>query len=53
VERVEGYYEREIDAAADILSSVIQPAIIRFLGFVVAGILVARYLPMFDRAIWS
>lgn len=46
--KVADYFEKEIDASVELLSSVIEPVIILFLGMVVAGILVAMYLPMFE-----
>ncbi len=46
--KVADYYEKEIDAKIETLSSVIEPVIIVILGVVVAGILIAMYLPMFD-----
>lgn len=46
--KVADYYDREIDASVELLSTVIEPVIILFLGLVVAGILVSMYLPMFD-----
>ncbi len=46
--RVAEYYERELDGRIDMLSSVIEPVLILFLGILVAAILVSMYLPMFD-----
>jgi type IV pilus assembly protein PilC len=46
--KVADYYERELDGRIDMLSSVIEPVIILFLGVLVAAILISMYLPMFD-----
>lgn len=46
--RVAEHYEQEIDSRVETLSSVIEPVIILILGFVVAGILISMYLPMFE-----
>ncbi len=46
--RVADYYERELDGRIDMLSSVIEPVLILFLGILVAAILISMYLPMFD-----
>ncbi len=42
------YYEKEIDGKVETLSSVIEPVIIVLLGFLVGGILISIYMPMFD-----
>jgi type IV pilus assembly protein PilC len=46
--KVAAYYERELDAKIDVLSSLIEPVVVLLLGFVVAGILISMYLPMFE-----
>ena len=46
--RAAEYYESETDTQVTTLTSLIEPAIIIFLGFFVAFILVAMYLPLFD-----
>lgn len=46
--KVAEYYEREIDGKVEQLSSVAEPIIVLILGLMVAGILIAMYLPMFD-----
>jgi type IV pilus assembly protein PilC len=46
--KVAAYYERELDAKIDALSSLIEPVVVLLLGFVVAGILISMYLPMFE-----
>jgi type IV pilus assembly protein PilC len=46
--QVAGYYERELDHRVDTLSAMIEPFLILALSIIVAGILAAMYLPMFD-----
>lgn len=47
LEKVADFYDEEVDAAVDALTSMIEPIIIVFLGVVVGGILIAMYMPMF------
>lgn len=46
--KISVFYEEEVDAAVDALTSVIEPIMIVVLGIVIGGILIAMYLPMFD-----
>jgi type IV pilus assembly protein PilC len=46
--KVAEYYENELDRTVETLASVIEPVIVLFLGLIVASILIAMYLPMFD-----
>jgi type IV pilus assembly protein PilC len=46
--KISQFYEEEVDAAVDALTSVIEPVMIVLLGIVIGGILIAMYLPMFD-----
>jgi type IV pilus assembly protein PilC len=48
--KVADFYDEEVDAAVDALTSMIEPLIIVFLGVVVGGILVAMYMPMFSMS---
>ncbi len=40
--------EAEIDSLIDTLTSIIEPVLIIILGIIIAGLLIALYLPMFD-----
>lgn len=42
------FYEDEVDGAVANLSSLMEPIIMVFLGFIVGGLLVAMYLPLFS-----
>jgi type IV pilus assembly protein PilC len=45
--KIADFYDDEVDAAVEQLTSVIEPAMIVIMGVVVGGMLVAMYLPMF------
>jgi type IV pilus assembly protein PilC len=42
------FYDEEVDVAVSALLSLMEPAIIAILGLMVGGMVVARYLPVFD-----
>jgi len=44
--KVAEFYEDQVDAAVDGLTSIIEPVIIAFLGVVVGTIVVALFLPI-------
>ncbi|WP_277074973.1 type II secretion system F family protein [Simonsiella muelleri] len=46
--KVAEFYEEEVDAAVDMLSSLMEPIIMVVLGGIVGTILVAMYLPLFN-----
>jgi type IV pilus assembly protein PilC len=48
LKKIAEFYQEEVDAATDALTSIIEPIMIIFIGIVVGGILIAMYLPMFD-----
>ena len=48
LKKISQFYEEEVDAAVDALTSVIEPVLIVLMGLVVGGILIAMYLPMFN-----
>ena len=43
-------YEEEVNNAVDSLSSLLEPAIIVFVGVIVGAMVVAMYLPIFKMA---
>lgn len=45
--KVADFYEEEVDALIDALSSLMEPMIMAFLGVVIGGLVVAMYLPIF------
>jgi type IV pilus assembly protein PilC len=48
LKKVSDFYQEEVDAAVEALTSVIEPIMICVLGVIIGGILIAMYLPMFD-----
>ena len=47
LEKVANYYDTEVEATVNALTSLIEPILIVILGAVVGGILISLYLPMF------
>ncbi|RUR07510.1 type II secretion system F family protein [Legionella sp. km772] len=45
--KVADFYEEEVDAAVDSLSSLLEPIIMSILGVLVGGLVVAMYMPIF------
>ena len=48
LEKVATFYEAEVDAAVDGLTSMLEPLIMCILGLLVGGLVVAMYLPIFQ-----
>ncbi len=48
LEKVADYYEEEVDALVDSLTSLMEPMIMSVLGVLVGGLIVAMYLPIFQ-----
>jgi type IV pilus assembly protein PilC len=48
--KVADFYELEVDAAVDSMSSLLEPLIMAILGVLVGGLVVAMYLPIFKLA---
>lgn len=46
--KIADFYEDEVDAAVDGLTSIIEPILIVFLGVTIGFIVVAMFMPMFD-----
>lgn len=45
--KVADFYEADVDAAVDAMSSLMEPAIMAILGVLVGGMVIAMYLPIF------
>jgi type IV pilus assembly protein PilC len=45
--KVADFYEDEVDAAIQSLTSIIEPLLMIMVGFIVGIIVIAMYLPMF------
>ena len=48
--KIADFYDEEVDSAVDVLSSMIEPFIMVFLGGAIGFIVVAMYLPVFKLA---
>ena len=48
LERIGTFYDQEVDAMVEGLTSLIEPILIVFMGGAVGGILISLYLPMFN-----
>ena len=46
--KVADYYDTEVDTATTALTSILEPALIVIMGIIIAGVLLAMYLPMFE-----
>jgi type IV pilus assembly protein PilC len=50
LERVSQFYEEEVEAAVEAMTSAIEPIMMVFLGGIVGSLLIAMYLPIFTLA---
>lgn len=50
LEKIADFYDDEVDAAVDALTSMIEPIMMVFLGGVVGGFMISMYLPIFSMA---
>ena len=48
--KIADFYEEEVDAAVEALTSLLEPMMMVFIGGIVGGLLVAMYLPIFTVA---
>ncbi len=48
LEKIAQFYDQEVEAAVDALTSLIEPILIAVIGACVGGAVVALYLPMFN-----
>jgi len=50
LEKIADFYDEEVDQAVENLTTMIEPAMIVFLGVVVGGLVISMYLPIFKMA---
>ena len=50
LEKIAEFYDKEVDAAVDALTSMLEPLLMLFLGGAIGGLVVAMYLPIFSMA---
>ena len=48
--KIADFYDKEVDAAVDALTSMLEPLLMLFLGGSIGGLVVAMYLPIFSMA---
>jgi type IV pilus assembly protein PilC len=48
--KIADFYDAEVDAAVENLTSALEPIIMVFLGVVIGGIVISMYLPIFKIA---
>jgi len=48
--KIADFYEEEVDGAVDNLTALLEPMIMIFLAFVVGGLVISMYLPIFNLA---
>ncbi len=48
LERIAVFYDNEVEASTEALTSLIEPLLIGFLGVVVGGMIIALYMPIFQ-----
>ncbi len=48
--KIADFYEEEVDAAIDALTSLLEPALMIFLGITIGGLVISMYLPIFNLA---
>jgi type IV pilus assembly protein PilC len=46
--KISDFYQEEVDAAVEALTSILEPVMIVIMGIIIGGILISMYLPMFD-----
>jgi len=50
LEKIADFYDEEVDAAVDALTSMLEPLLMLFLGGSIGGLVIAMYLPIFSMA---
>ena len=48
--KIADFYDEEVDSAVGVLTSMLEPMLILFLGVTIGGLLLAMYLPIFQLA---
>jgi type IV pilus assembly protein PilC len=48
--KIADFYDDEVDAAVDAMTSLLEPVMMVFLGGVVGGMIICMYLPIFKMA---
>ena len=48
LDKIADFYDQEVEATVNALTSLIEPILIVIMGIVIGGMIIALYLPMFD-----
>jgi type IV pilus assembly protein PilC len=48
LEKIADFYDREVDTAAEALTSALEPVMVLLMGLIVGSMVVCLYLPMFS-----
>ena len=48
LDKIADFYDQEVEATVNALTSLIEPILIVIMGVVIGGMIIALYLPMFD-----
>ena len=48
--KIADFYDDEVDAAVDTLTSMLEPLLMVFLGGAIGGLVISMYLPIFKMA---
>jgi type IV pilus assembly protein PilC len=48
LDKIADFYDQEVEATVDALTSLIEPILIVIMGVVIGGMIIALYLPMFS-----
>ena len=48
LEKIADFYDQEVEATVDALTSLIEPLLMVFMGVAVGGMVIALYMPMFQ-----
>jgi type IV pilus assembly protein PilC len=50
LDKIADFYDKEVDAAVDAMTSMLEPLLMLFLGGSIGGLVIAMYLPIFSMA---
>jgi type IV pilus assembly protein PilC len=48
LDKIADFYDQEVEATVEALTSLIEPLLIVFMGVVVGGMIISLYMPMFN-----
>ena len=48
LDKISDFYDQEVEATAEALTSLIEPLMIAFLGGIIGAMIIAMYMPIFS-----